>query len=110
MVIIGRIEAPGGIESGKWLDLIESHPALANAPTRKGVNPFTRQPCEYKPPASSALIRKDGAEIGSIYCAMDGSPTLVVQAQEDLVDAVAGVAADIAGSLGGHFVRQQHGE
>jgi hypothetical protein len=46
MVLIGHIEASGGIESDKWLALIKSHHALANVPPRKGVNPFTREPCE----------------------------------------------------------------
>jgi hypothetical protein len=106
LTIIGEIGASGGIEADKWLALISSHDALANVPPRMGINPFTRQRCEYKTPASSALIRQSDADIGLIYSAMDGSPKLIVQAREDSVDAVSRVAAEIASALGGRFVRQ----
>jgi hypothetical protein len=105
MVIVGEIGASGGIEADKWLALIKSHEALANVPPRMGVNPFTRQPCEYKAPESSAVIHKAGADIGGIHWAMDGSPILVVEAHEDSIDAAARVAADVADALGGHFAR-----
>jgi len=106
MLIIGEIVAPTGIDSDKWLALIKSHGALSNVPPRKGINPFSRQPCEYNAPASSALVQKGGADIGSIYGAMDASPILIVQSQEDSIDTVVSIADEIASSLGGQFVRK----
>ena len=110
MLIIGEIVASTGIESDKWIALIKSHGALANVPPRKGINPFTHQPCEYKASSSTALVQKGGADIGSIYWAMDGSPMLIVQSQEDSVDTVVSIAEEIASSLGGQFVRQSYAD
>jgi hypothetical protein len=110
MVIIGEIIASEGIESSKWLALIKSHGALAHVPPRIGINPFTRQPIEFNAPASTAIIWKDGADIGSISWAMDGAPIHIVEAQEQSTDSVASVAEDIAGSLGGQFVRRPYQE
>ena len=106
MLIIGKIVASTGIEIDRWLTLIKSHAALGNATPRKGINPFTRQPCDYEPSPSSALVRKGGADIGSIYPAMDGSPLLIVESNEDSTETVASIAEDVACSLGGQFVRQ----
>jgi hypothetical protein len=109
MLSLGQIQAvPGSsaIDSSKWLALIDSHSALEHTPARKGVNPFTREPCEYKAPASTASVRIEGARVGSIFWAMDGSPCLIVQAEEHSAEAVANIAEQIAKALGGQFVRE----
>ena len=111
-MFIGQIVAPSGIASDKWLALTKSHKSLAIVPpgVRMGINPFTRQPCEFKTPASTALVQEDRTKIGSIYWAMDGSPILIVDAEEDSMDTAARIAEEIAASLGGQFVRQPNGE
>jgi hypothetical protein len=109
MKCLGQIQAvPGSaaIDSSKWLALIDSHGALEHVPARKGINPFTREPVDYKAPATSALIRVQGAQIGSIFWAMDGSPYLMVQAEEGSVETVAALAREIAAALGAQFVRE----
>lgn len=109
VVVLGRIEAsPGsaGIDLGRWLTLIDSHTALARVPPRSGINPLTREPIKYRAPASTAIIlQTDGADLGSISRAMDGSPYLIVTSREESVEAVSRVAEDVAGALGGRFVR-----
>ena len=108
LIIIGQIEASEGIALDKWLALIKMHGALASVPPRKGINPFTRQPCEYKAPTSTAIIRKGSTDIGLIYWAMNGSPLLIVEAEWDACDIVASIVEDIARSLAGRFERESY--
>jgi len=109
MMFLGRIEpvsASSPIDPDKWLALIDSHDSLVHMPSRVGINPFTREPWEYKGSPSTGIIQKGGTKIGSIWWAMDGSPFLIVQAEHDLAEAVAGIAEEIAIILGARFVQE----
>ena len=109
MLLLGRIEVvpeSSAIDSGKWLALIDSHGSLGRLPGHLGINPFTRKPIEYKAPASTAAIRISEAEVGSIFWAMDGTPCLIVQAEEGSAEAVAHIAEEVATALGARFVRE----
>lgn len=87
------------------MELIDSHGALQHVPPAKGINPFTRQVCEYNAPSSTARIVISGARIGAIEWAMDGSPLLLVHADEESVEFVAKIAEDVGALLGARFVR-----
>jgi hypothetical protein len=111
MLFLGQIEAPPGstgIDSVTWLALIDSHASLAHVSPRKGINPCTGEPFEYKAPPSTAIVHAGGTDIGCIEWAMDGSPVLIVQAQKGSVEVVASVAEDVARILAGRFVRDAH--
>src|ERR1051325_236597 len=107
MAYIGRIEdisesAP--IDPSKWLTLIDSQPSLRHVPPFKGINPFTREPCEYNAPASTGQIINNGERVGAIEWAQDGSPYLLVNADDEWRDFVAIIAADVASRLGARYV------
>jgi hypothetical protein len=109
MLILGQIEAKSAttpIDLSKWLMLIDSHESLGHIRPYMGINPFTRQPCEYKVPPTTAQVRLKGVDVGSISCAMDGSPVLIVEAQEDAAAAVCEIADEVTRALGGQFVRE----
>jgi hypothetical protein len=112
MSFFGRIEPlskSGEIDWGAWLALIDSHESLRHVLPRLGTNPFTHGPCEIKAPASTAVIRIGGADVGQIYQAMDGSPLLIVQAQKEYADTIATLAQEVATTLGARFVRESGG-
>ena len=98
---IGRIEPvseTSEIDRARWLALINSHGALSHVPPQKGINPFTRERMEVKAPASTAVVSANEVPTGSIAWAMDGSPILMVEAEDaESVESVATVAQEIAG-------------
>jgi hypothetical protein len=107
MTSIGRIE--GGprdnrIDQGEWIALIKSLPSLAPIRPTKGINPFTGKPIEFKSPVTSASVCIEGTELGSLSWAMDGSPILIVYANDEAAATVASVAEQVAQKLGAHFV------
>jgi hypothetical protein len=107
MPFVGQIEPfseATKIDPKGWLALIDSHDSLGHVPPRKSINPFTRQPMEVKAPASTAVVLIDGADVGSISWAMDGSPVLIVDAEDGSEEAVAKVAEEVAKALGARFV------
>ncbi|MGH7172294.1 MAG: hypothetical protein ACRELG_18615 [Gemmataceae bacterium] len=109
MLFLGRIEAvseSNPIDPGKWLALIDSHGSLGHVPSHMGINPFTRELWEFKAPYSTADIWIGSARAGSIWWALDGSPVLIVQAEEDSAEAVANIVKEVATRLGGRFVRE----
>lgn len=109
MLFIGRIEAASDsakIDPNRWLAMIDSHGSLGHVPPKKAINPFTRKPCEVNAPASTAVVRVGEAGVGSIWWALDGSPFLIVQAEEESADAVAKIAEEVATELGARFVRE----
>jgi hypothetical protein len=108
MTYVGHIEAAAAaIDREKWLALIDAHDALGHVPPQKGVNPFTRKPTLIHAPKSDAKILRNGVQIGSVGWALDGSPVLHVNANDDAVAQVCRIADDIATSLGARFVRDQ---
>jgi hypothetical protein len=94
-----------GIDRNKWIALIGSHRLLGPVLARKGINPFTGKPVEFKAPPTSAIITIDGKGVGNITWAEDGSPMLIVQTGDGVEDSVARVATDVAIALNGQFVR-----
>src|SRR5262245_3959184 len=109
MLFLGKIEpvsVSSEINPDKWLALIDSHQSLGHIPSRMGINPFTRQPLEYKASTDTAAIQINSAPVGTIHWAMAGSPFLIVWAEEESAESVACVAEDIATSLGARFVRE----
>jgi hypothetical protein len=109
MPYIGQIEAVAGsakIDGRKWMELIDSHGSLDHVPPVMGINPFNRQPVEYNAPGSTARIVIGGVSIGAIEWAMDGSPVLLVDSDEEWVEDVAKVAGEVAMRLGTRFVRK----
>jgi hypothetical protein len=105
--VIGQIEASPptpGIDQRKWLSLIGSSRRLAPVPPRQGGNPFTGKGMELRAPATTANVMIDDTEVGVIYWAMDGSPILIVDAQEGWAESVASIAAALANTLGARFV------
>ncbi|MCC7419139.1 MAG: hypothetical protein IT428_02545 [Planctomycetaceae bacterium] len=108
MVALGQIKGlfdSVGIDVAKWLALIDEHALLKHVPPRKGINPFTREACELKAPASTAIVHSGGTEIGSISLATDGSELLIVQSHEGSAEVVTRIAEELARLLGGQFVR-----
>jgi hypothetical protein len=69
-------------------------------PPRKGINPFTRKETEFKAQESTAIVRISGADVGSNYWAKDGSPSLIVDAHDDSLKVVTGIAEEVARYLG----------
>ena len=112
MLFIGQIEAASEsakIDPNRWLALIDSHRSLMHRPrvSVMVINPFTREPCEYTAAsASTADVLIGGAGVGSIWWALDGSPFLNVQAEEESAEAVAKIAEEVATALGARFVRE----
>ena len=108
MAFIGQIEGASGsngIDKDSWIRLIDSHPQLSVVPPQKGINPFTRKPIEFKALPTSAIVCIGGEEIGSISWAQDGSPSLIVEADDKSADAIASLAQELAIDLGGTFTR-----
>jgi hypothetical protein len=108
MPYIGQIEAvseSAPIDGRQWIDLIDSHGSLDHVPPVMGINPFDRQPCEYNAPSSTARVVIGGVRVGAIGWAVDGSPVLLVDANEESVEDVAKVAEGVARRLGARFVR-----
>jgi hypothetical protein len=107
VLFLGRIEAVSNsspIDPTKWLAMIGSRESLGHIPSQMGINPFTRQPWEFKAPDSTACILVDGNRVGSISWALDDPSFLIVQAEEDSTEAVAKIADEVAKLLGGRFV------
>jgi hypothetical protein len=100
---LGTIIKTDGIDMERWHEMIGTHLSLAHPPARPGINPFTKQEMVYKPNKYFAQVVLDKGEIGAIYPAMDGSPYLIVDAEESCDKGVREVAEDIARILGGRF-------
>jgi hypothetical protein len=113
MLDLGRIEPPSnstGIDRTRWVALIDAHPSLAHVPPRIGPKPGTQELCEYKAPASTAIVFVNGARAGSIEWALDGSPYLLVHAQEESARDVAEIAEEVATILGARFILDTNDE
>jgi hypothetical protein len=109
MAYLGRIEAiseSAEIDPTVWFKLIDAQGPLRHVPPVMGINPFTRQPCEVNAPSSTAQVCIDGVPVGTISWATDGSPCLLVDADDESVEYVARIAEDVATALGAHFVRE----
>src|SRR5262249_35024467 len=107
MPYIGEIKVASRNSVGsKWLSLIDSHAALGHPPPRMGINPFTRKPQEFYAPGSSAQVLREGVRVGGIQWAMDDSPWLLVDADDECIEYVANIAEDVAKILDAYFIRE----
>jgi hypothetical protein len=97
------------LDRRQWMELINTHASLSSVPPAKGINPFTRQPDEFKAPGTTARVLIGGAGVGIIECAADDSGRLDVHADEGSVADVMSVAEDLATRLGARFVRGDAG-
>jgi hypothetical protein len=107
MELIGHIEAGDGhppIDKDRWVDLVQSHPSLRPVPPVLGINPFTRMPCEFIAPTSTAKVIERGLDCGMIFWAEDESACLVVEANDSERESVVAIACGIAQQLGGRLV------
>jgi hypothetical protein len=103
--ILGSIrslpDAPG-IDRGRWIELIASHPNLLRFKDREGINPFTRAPMIYRAGPDSGHVIVDGAEVGTMTWAQDGSHQISVEGDVALVEPI---ALEVASKLGGVYLR-----
>jgi hypothetical protein len=53
---------PGGIPLDEWLQYIAASAVVRPVPPRDGVNPFTKQPTVFRPPAGAAVFRTVGGD------------------------------------------------
>jgi hypothetical protein len=99
MDFLGSITAAPGIDLGRWLQLIESHPKLAAFPSREGINPFTKGPYTYRAHPGDAHVVVNGEKVGAMTWAQDGTNRIDVEGTTGLVEPVAiEVAAELAGA------------
>jgi hypothetical protein len=47
----------------EWLACISTSKDIRLLPSRIGINPFTRQPCEIRPPAGSAYLNTESGDV-----------------------------------------------
>jgi hypothetical protein len=106
MQFLGTIEpGPGAAaDPDEWIMLIGAHSSLALVSPQHGINPFTKQPHLFKPAADYANVVLDGAEVGAIHWAEDGSHRLVVWSVAAAKTQVTEIARDVASKLGRRFV------
>ena len=103
MHFLGSITSPPdppGIDLRQWTDLIATHPSLVRFPDREGVNPFTRTPTIYRAHPGNAHVVVDGAEVGVMTWAQDGSHQITVEGDLELVEPL---ALEVAAKLGGVY-------
>ena len=109
MELIGTIEAGAGLATGKaeWIRVLKGHPQLSPVPPEDGTNPFSfsRKPLPYPRDPTTAHVRIDGNQVGSIHWVTDGSRRLLVWSIAGAEEKVGNVATDVASRLGWHFVR-----
>ena len=92
-------DAPG-IDLGRWVQLIASHPNLATFPSRDGINPFTKGPFTYRAHPGDAQVLVNGEKVGAMTWAQDGTNRIDVEGTRGLVEPVAiEVAAELAGTF-----------
>ena len=105
MRFLGSIASPPdppGIDREQWIDLIVAHPNVVRFKDREGINPFTRAPMIFRAHTDSARVIIDGAEVGTMSWAQDGSHQIMVDGDPTLVEPV---AFEVASKLGGIYRR-----
>jgi hypothetical protein len=105
---VGQIESTSGqptLDIDSWIAMIDLHPRLQRAEDRPGVNPFTKKPTMFRASPTSGIVKFEEKRAGNIYPAEDGTPVLIVDAEEGCEAAVLGVAEEVAASLGYRFAR-----
>ena len=80
---------PGGIPLDEWTRYLAGSAVVRPVPAREGINPFTKQPAVFRPPAGAAVFRTAGGDASIEY--RDGE--LVVSAATEHAMAVAGEIA-----------------
>jgi hypothetical protein len=97
---IASPQDPPGIDREQWIDLIVAHPNLVRFKDREGINPFTRAPMIFRGHTDNAHVIVDGAEVGTMSWAQDGSHKIVVDGNAELVEPL---ALEVAARLGGIY-------
>jgi hypothetical protein len=106
MDLLGTIEPTAATSAGRneWLTLVGTHPSLAPVPPRQGINPFTKEPMQYKAAPDTARVLVEGSEVGYFAWAEDDSQVLAVWSDAGAEKQVSAVASDVAARLGWQFV------
>ena len=97
---IALIKGPS-VTSAAWLTLIAQRDDLLTPPARMGKNPFTGEPVEFKPPATTVRVVRDDLDLGQIYLSEDGADELLVMAPDELRPVMLELAQELATALGG---------
>ncbi|MEO8062610.1 MAG: hypothetical protein ABI821_07660 [Pseudomonadota bacterium] len=96
------------LERTAWVALIPTHAGLFLVPPKQGTNPFTREPMMFFAGADTAHIVQAGKPIGKMDWSPDGSDSIAVwSADAGSIEAIGGIATDVAARLGAIYVRQQ---
>src|SRR2546423_1084479 len=61
------IAREGGIPLDEWLSHVSRSSVLELAPSRQGINPFTRQPTVFKPAAGAASFQNNSGRCSIEY-------------------------------------------
>jgi hypothetical protein len=89
------------LSEAEWASLIQAHPRLTFPDVRRGINPFTKEPMVLPPRRDLGVVVHEGAPIGTIEWAQDGSQQLLlVRAEPPAPAALLEVARDVAEQLG----------
>lgn len=101
-ITIVRQSAAGGIALQEWLSYVSTSSILHLVPPQDGINPFTKQPAEFKPAAGSAYFDTPAGRYRVRY----RSGTLTIRGVGDDAQAI---AKDIASALGATVVNPDEG-
>jgi hypothetical protein len=106
MHYVGYIEAepdPPGIDKAAWIELIDRHPHLVRPGPSRGINPFTREPVEFRANPTAANLVIDGEDVGFFDWSQNEENVILVTGE---LPAIRRYAAEIAEQLGGRFVEE----
>jgi len=110
MDFLGVIRSKPGqpdLDPAAWVALIPAHPALALVPPKQGTNPFTREPMLFFSGADTAYVVVSGKPVGKMDWAPDDSRQISVwTADHGAIEAIGGIAADVAARLGAIYERR----
>ena len=110
MDFLGIIRSKSGqpdLDPAAWVALIPTHPGLALVPPKQGTNPFTREPMLFFAGADTAYVVVSGKPVGKMEWAPDDSRQISVwTADAGAIEAIGGIAADVAARLGALYERR----
>jgi hypothetical protein len=95
-ILIRRPTSPQGITLDEWLAYVAQSDVVQLVPPTKGVNPFTKQPIEFKPRAGSAFFE---TPLGQCSIAYKNGTLVVSDAGEEAVPVLKTVASALNAML-----------